>query len=74
MYQADSHIQGLESCAKTQQCLIAVFQNVVTFLCDVNSHTDLAETDGFAVCTNRDPGTGATIKKKPQGYGHLVLP
>lgn len=38
MYQANSHIQGLKSCAKTQHCLIAIFQNVVTFLSDVNAH------------------------------------
>lgn len=38
MYQANSHIQGLKSCAKIQHCLIAIFQNVVTFLCDVNAH------------------------------------
>lgn len=38
MHQANSHIQGLKSCAKTQHCLIAIFQNVVTFLCDGNAH------------------------------------
>lgn len=69
MHQANSHVQGLKSCAKTQHCLIAIFQNVVTFLCDVNARISLRL---MAVCINRDPGTGATIKKKPQGYGHLV--
>lgn len=32
-----SYIQRLKSCAKIQRCLIAAFQNVVTFLCDVDA-------------------------------------